>query len=302
LEKEEAAWNAWDTWTKRYEDLCARIEKETRRRILKEARELEVAYSHLQEHKRRVLESNIEATYNALQEYVQEKRAEVKKVYTSWIEAKKTMDYMKEECAKYDETKRLRDSCAAILEEWRRTQGKLIQIESVLTNNDNGCKDTMYKEWILPVIEEHVNEYIARVDTFRLKILYNDKPDNRSDVGNASAGLIFWIEDKGHIVTVDHASGYQRFVIGLGIRMALSRIGAIPMVQELFIDEGFVSFDATNVSKIPELLQVWIEKCDMRHIILMSHMDAVREISDECIQIKRNKQGASRIVVRGGSS
>ena len=83
------------------------------------------------------------------------------------------------------------------------------------------------------------------------------------------------------IISIHQASGYQQFVISLALRLCL--FGNKTTCKQLFIDEGFVSFDKYNLSIVPNFLKSLLSYFDS--IIIVSHIDLIQETidDDECI-------------------
>ena len=151
-----------------------------------------------------------------------------------------------------------------------------LQRRFVGERTEDGFKTYMYRERVLPLIEAHVNEFLGAVDTFRLKIR------------TKGSRFIYMLEDRGNQPTLDHASGYQRFVVSLGMRVALARIGAVGQnVRHLFLDEGFTACDAENLQKTSDLLQDILRMGGYRSIVMMSHLDAIREAAQVWIPVSR---------------
>jgi DNA repair exonuclease SbcCD ATPase subunit len=85
-------------------------------------------------------------------------------------------------------------------------------------------------------------------------------------------------------VGLDHASGYQRFIVGLAMRIALVTLGAGTAtacygLRHLVIDEGFTTCDAGNLVKASDLLRDLASSHGPRldSVIIMSHLDAIRD-------------------------
>ena len=85
------------------------------------------------------------------------------------------------------------------------------------------------------------------------------------------------------------ASGYQRFIVGIALRLAFACIGATGQnIRHLFIDEGFVACDAFNLDKIQVMLKGMMEYGGYQSIFLMSHLDVIRDSANMIIDIQRS--------------
>lgn len=143
------------------------------------------------------------------------------------------------------------------------------------TSND-GYKEWIYREKVVPLVEGEVNKFLSTIEAIRLRITYEKKC------------FMYFLEDRGNMPTLDKASGYQNFVVGLAMRLALARIGAIGQnVRHLFIDEGFTACDVTNIEKVPLILQGIMSYGGYQSILLMSHLEHVQDASEKKIDIER---------------
>jgi len=141
----------------------------------------------------------------------------------------------------------------------------------------DGYKEWIYKNKVIPLLNNEMNVFLGLFEEFRFKMLYDKKQ------------FIYMIEDRGNEPTLDKASGYQNFIISLAFRLSLTRIGAIgQQLKHLFIDEGFTACDASNIEKVPVLLKSILEYGHYHSIVLMSHMDSVRECTNRMIHIERH--------------
>ena len=142
--------------------------------------------------------------------------------------------------------------------------------------NNDGYKEWIYREKVVPLLETEVNKFLSNIEGFKLRIQYDKKC------------FIYYLEDRGNMPTLDKASGYQNFVVGIAMRLALSRIGAVGQnVKHLFIDEGFTACDVMNIEKVPLLLKSIMTYGGYHSIILMSHLEQVRDAASIQVQIER---------------
>jgi DNA repair exonuclease SbcCD ATPase subunit len=140
----------------------------------------------------------------------------------------------------------------------------------------DGFKQYINKSVVYPLIEESVNRFISNIDDFKFKIKIR------------KSNIIYVLEDRGSTPTLDHASGYQKFIIGLGMRLTLSRLGALGQkIPYMFIDEGFVALDATNIYKTKDIIDLIKEIGDYQFIMMISHLDAIREVAELQINVVR---------------
>ena len=158
---------------------------------------------------------------------------------------------------------------------------KLLMLESKFIGNATSDDETSYKEWIyknhvIPLLESEVNKFLEPIDNIRLKILYNGK------------SMVHMIHDRGNLPTLDMSSGYQKFIIAIALRLALSRIGAVGQnIRHLYMDEGFTACDSFNLEKSNLILRNIMSYGNYHSIVIMSHLDIIRDIADTRINITR---------------
>jgi len=72
----------------------------------------------------------------------------------------------------------------------------------------------------------------------------------------------------------------------LAIRVALINVSSLTKANMLIIDEGFGTLDETNIeacSRLLESLKKWF-----RNIIVISHVDAIKDAVDNSLEITKN--------------
>jgi len=91
---------------------------------------------------------------------------------------------------------------------------------------------------------------------------------------------------------IEVASGMEKMMASLAIRVALINITTLPKSDMLIIDEGFGALDDVNVevcSRLLESLKQWF-----KNIIIISHVDSVKDVVDDVIDI--TKKGKDSLV------
>jgi len=142
--------------------------------------------------------------------------------------------------------------------------------------SSDGYKEWIYKTQVIPLINGEMNAFLNMFEDFKFHMTYEKK------------NFIYLIEDRGNLPTLDKASGYQNFIIGLAFRIILTRIGAIgQQLKHLFIDEGFTACDSVNIEKVPVLLKSILKYGGYDSILIMSHLDSVRDCTSIHINIER---------------
>ena len=147
-----------------------------------------------------------------------------------------------------------------------------------------GFKTTLYKSRVIPLIESKVNRFIGPIEDIRLRIYVKN------------GKFVYYAEDRGNTPPFDNCSGYQKFIMGLGVRCALAEIGAVGQsVKHMFMDESFVACDSTNILKVRDILNELVRAGNYKSIIIMSHLDAIREVTSHHINIQRDSGKFSSI-------
>ncbi|MBC8408218.1 MAG: hypothetical protein H8E12_05770 [Rhodobacteraceae bacterium] len=84
---------------------------------------------------------------------------------------------------------------------------------------------------------------------------------------------------------IECASGMEKMLSSLAIRVALINISSLPKSDILIIDEGFGTLDDNNVEACGKLLQSL--KNYFKTIFIISHIDAVKDSVDDLIEITK---------------
>jgi DNA repair exonuclease SbcCD ATPase subunit len=132
----------------------------------------------------------------------------------------------------------------------------------------------------LPVIQNEVNNILGQVVDFGIVMEVDGK--------NINAKIVY--EDQEW--ALEMCSGMEKFISGLAIRVALINICGLPRPNFLVIDEGFGTLDSDNLSSLFGMMQYL--KTQFSFIWVISHLDAMRDIVDGLIEIKK-ENGFSKI-------
>lgn len=143
----------------------------------------------------------------------------------------------------------------------------------------------MILQKILPVIENEVNIILHEIVDFSVKFESDEK-------NNINCYLLYSDEN---IWPVEMASGMERFIVSLAIRIALVDITSLPRPIFMAIDEGFGVLDSDKISAMTLLFEYMRTKFDF--VIAVSHVDTMRDMVDGLIDVHRNKNGFSEVTV-----
>lgn len=136
---------------------------------------------------------------------------------------------------------------------------------------------------VVPSIQTSVNELLNQVVDFTIAL--------EADTKNINGRIIY---DNDRTWPLELASGMEKFIAGLALRVALMAISSLPRSNFLVIDEGFGVLDSENLASMFSLFEMLKTKFDF--LVLISHLEVVRDISDNLIEIKR-QDGYSQIIV-----
>jgi DNA repair exonuclease SbcCD ATPase subunit/DNA repair exonuclease SbcCD nuclease subunit len=157
---------------------------------------------------------------------------------------------------------------------------------SYLCEAFKGYKEWLYKEHIGRLIQRKVNDVLELICDERplyLEYEWLDKIDT----------LSWFIRDGASRPVIEKASGFQRFIVGIAMRVAINQIGLNRVrFSELFIDEGFTACDADNLDRVPDFLRGMLRFYD--NIYLATHLEDLKVCADKQIYIKRDN-GLSQI-------
>jgi DNA repair exonuclease SbcCD ATPase subunit len=151
-------------------------------------------------------------------------------------------------------------------------EGILDKIISSLLN----YRSWLYKTKVIPKILNYTNSIISTISLNNLNL--------SADV-NKDCIIQWYFKDGTNRPIIEKASGFQKFILGLSIRIALANLAGIKCNQ-LFIDEGFVACDTEHLSRVPSFLINLLNIYNS--VIVVSHLDCIKEINSKQITINRN--------------
>ena len=87
------------------------------------------------------------------------------------------------------------------------------------------------------------------------------------------------------------SSGYEEYICGLCLRIAIIELANIPIPNFIIIDEGFTCMDETNIENVSILYEYLREKYDF--CLIVSHLNSLKAQSDSFINITKLHQNAN---------
>ncbi len=162
-----------------------------------------------------------------------------------------------------------------------------LAIVSAICDTFDGYREWLYCQHIAPIIQTRVNHVLRMICDERVLRL-------DSEWLSAIDTLSWFIHDGSSRVIIEKASGFQRFIVGIAIRVAFHQIGFCRVsFEQHFIDEGFTTCDSDNIEKVPHFLQQLLHY--YRSIYLVTHLEDLKACTTRHIHIKRDASGLSQI-------
>lgn len=127
----------------------------------------------------------------------------------------------------------------------------------------------------LPIINSEIASILQNVSGFTVEL---ESADGSSDMD-----IYINYGDSRRII--ECSSGMEKMMASLAIRVALSNVSQLPKSDVFIIDEGFGALDASNIeacNRFLESLKKWF-----RCILIISHVDAVKDSVDNILEISR---------------
>jgi len=176
----------------------------------------------------------------------------------------------------------------------------IIDVLDTILINFQSFRKELYDNLILTKLVDKTNKIIKTLchsNTKPFKLNYN------VDISNDTVHINWLIHndniskggDDKQYISVSQASGFQRFVISLALRMSLYFNNYDALCNQLFIDEGFINFDKNNLSIVPSFLKSLLHYFNT--IVILSHIDIIQDSVDETAVISFNNiNGVSSLV------
>jgi len=125
----------------------------------------------------------------------------------------------------------------------------------------------------LSKVEVEVNDILTQIVDFNIMFEMDGKNVNT---------YICYGDDK--TWSLDLASGMERFISSLAIRIALTSISNLPRGNFIAIDEGWGTLDSENLNSVNQLFQYL--KNIFKFSLVISHIDTMRDFTDQLLEIK----------------
>jgi DNA repair exonuclease SbcCD ATPase subunit len=127
---------------------------------------------------------------------------------------------------------------------------------------------------VLTKVESEVNNILSQIVDFQIIFDMDGKNINN---------YIAYDNDKSW--ALEMASGMEKFISGLAIRIALTNISNLPRPNFIAIDEGWGTMDSDNLNSLYQLFQYL--KNIYQFSLIISHIDTMRDFTDILLEIKQ---------------
>jgi exonuclease SbcC len=162
---------------------------------------------------------------------------------------------------------------------------KLFNIHSTLkkASHINGIPSKIISTRLID-IEERVNELISQFINKKINVLLD---------GNNIAVHIIDSGVAGNNMIVNILGGMEMFIINIAFKIALANVSIIPKNKMLIIDEGVSVLDKNHIEKFDKIAQFL--NSNYNNVILISHIDSLKDFISEYINIHKDSNGFSHI-------
>jgi DNA repair exonuclease SbcCD ATPase subunit len=127
---------------------------------------------------------------------------------------------------------------------------------------------------IVPAVEKEVNSLLSQTVDYTIEF--------DTDGKNIIPYIVY---DYGRW-PIELASGYERFIASIAIRIGLTNVSNLPKPTFLAMDEGFSVLDADNLASMSTLFSLLKNNFDF--ILIISHLDTLKDVVDKRIEIIQN--------------
>lgn len=168
----------------------------------------------------------------------------------------------------------------ATIENGRKTIDHMHELVEKLSAYELYCK-AVYKDGIpytliskvVPFLQNYVNNILSQVVDFSVTL--------ETDGKNINAFIAY----DGNKWPLELASGMERFVSSLAIRIALIKTTNLPKPDFMAIDEGLGVLDSSNLNSMHMLFTYM--KDVFKFSLIISHIDVVRDMVDTILTVDR---------------
>ena len=135
---------------------------------------------------------------------------------------------------------------------------------------------------VVPIIEKKANDLLSVISDFNILFEINDNKIDiylkRSIYGDIN-------------IILNNASGFEKFVSSLAIRLAILSVSNLPKINFIAIDEGWSCLDNHNVNNVKTILEYISQNFDF--VLTISHLTEIKQHCDHQILLKKDDSNYS---------
>ena len=137
----------------------------------------------------------------------------------------------------------------------------------------------------LPLINAEIARILHGIVDFTVEL--------QGDVESNAMDVFINYGDSRRIIEL--ASGMEKMLSSIAIRVALRSVSSLPKTNMLIIDEGFGTLDDAAVEACNRLLVSL--KRTFKNVIVITHVDGIKDVADNLVEITRIEKD-SRVIYR----
>ena len=214
----------------------------------------------------RVADENVGVEVEKIKKKIQETATHLKEVQSTLDESNRQIGMLQARLIELQNSK----------EEFEEKRRKWKIYESLIQAYGKNGIPLMIIAAELPKINSEVSKILHGITNF--DVILEADPDNND--------LELYLDYGDSRRPIELGSGMEKMMASLAIRVALTNVSALPKSDILVIDEGFGALDDTNVEACNRLLGSL--KRYFKTILVISHVDAVKEAVDTMVEITHN--------------
>tara|TARA_Y100000310_G_scaffold233177_1_gene236030 strand:+ start:15088 stop:18240 length:3153 start_codon:yes stop_codon:yes gene_type:complete len=132
----------------------------------------------------------------------------------------------------------------------------------------------------LSFINSEIDKLLRNIVKFKIEL--------EEDEDHNNLNVFINYKDSGGRRLIETASGMEKAITSLAIRVALTQISGLPKPDIFIIDESFGTYDEQNLEAVSKMLQLL--KQYFVTILVVTHVDAIKDCVDYILTIDRDQE------------
>lgn len=137
---------------------------------------------------------------------------------------------------------------------------------------------SMIIDKLVPYVNYELNQLLSSIVDFSVNFKVTYDPTSVDIMMEYGSSL-----SDGRSATM--ASGMEKFIINMAIRVVLLKITSLPVCSTHFIDEGFGTLDSDNILTAGRMLNLM--KSHFDSIVMVTHLDVMKDSVDSIISVAK---------------